>query len=69
MYALVGGRVWLNPTELRGVVDRASGDKPRDFPRRLEDQLNVFGEEVWCWNEGPETRATRSRLKYEGGVR
>lgn len=69
MYALVGARIWLDPSVLRCIVDRASSDKPRDFPRELEEQLNVFGEEIWCWNEGTETRATRSRLKYEGGVR
>ena len=69
MYALVGARMWLDPSDLRCVVDRASEKRGRDFPVKLEDQLNVFGEEMWCWKEGPETTATKSRLKYVDGVR
>jgi len=69
MYALVGARIWLDSSDLRCVVDRASEKRGRDFPKKLEDQLNVFGEDIWCWNEGPETRTTKSRLKYVDGVR
>jgi len=69
MYALVGARMWLDSSDLRCVVDRASEKRGRDFPKKLEEQLNVFGEDIWYWNEGPETRAAKSRLKYEGNVR
>lgn len=69
MYALVGARMWLEPSDLRCVVDRAPEQRGRDFPEKLEEQLNVFGEEIWCWNEGPATRTAKSRLKYVEGVR
>jgi len=69
MYALVGARIWLDSSDLRCVVDRASEERGRDFPKNLEDQLNDFGKDIWCWNEGPETRTTKSRLKYVDGVR
>lgn len=65
MYALVGARIWLEAADLRCVVDRASEERGRDFPKDLEKQLNVFGENIWCWNEGTDTKATRSRLRYE----
>lgn len=69
MYALVGGRMWLASSDLRCVVDRAPAERGRDFPKVLEDQLNSFGDDIWCWNEGPETRSTKARLKYEGNTR
>jgi hypothetical protein len=69
MYALIGARMWLGSSDLRCIVDRASEEQGRDFPRMLEEQLNAFGDEIWCWNESPGTRATKSRLKYVDGVR
>jgi len=51
MYALVGARMWLDSSDLRCVVDRASEKRGRDFPKKLEEQLNVFGEDIWYWNE------------------
>lgn len=69
MYALVGARMWLDSADLRCVVDRAPKDQGGDFPKKLGDQLDSFGEDMWSWNEGPDTKTTKSRLKYEDGIR
>ena len=69
MYALIGGRIWLDSADLRCVVDRAPKDQGGDFPKNLEGQLDSFGEDIWCWNEGPTTKTTKSRLKYDEGIR
>jgi hypothetical protein len=40
-----------------------------DVPRRLERDLELYGGDMWVWNEGEGTKMTRARIRYEGDVR
>jgi len=67
LYNLVGARIWLLPSELRTLVDRAPGGT--DLSAKFEENLNSFGPEMWVWNEFEGSRMTRSRIAYENGSR
>ncbi|WWC92495.1 uncharacterized protein L201_007454 [Kwoniella dendrophila CBS 6074] len=69
LYALVGARLWLSPSQIRTLVNRAPDNQHDDLPSEAEDKLNSLGKEIWVWNEGEGTKMTRARIRYEGDVR
>ncbi|ODN92057.1 pfkB family carbohydrate kinase superfamily protein [Cryptococcus wingfieldii CBS 7118] len=68
LFALVGARIWLPPSRLRALANRAPPEED-DCPKDVEDRLNKLGEEMWVWNRGPGVKMTRARIRYEGNVR
>ena len=64
LYTLIGARLWLPPSELCTLIDRAFGEVPE-----LDIELNAFGREMWMWNEGEGRRMTRARICYDGDKR
>lgn len=72
LYALIGARLWLAAQQLGTLVNRErkrSDGSGGDVPQRLERDLEVYGGDMWVWNEGEGTRMTRARIRYEGDVR
>ena len=66
MYALIGARLFLPPSELKTLVDVAEAKS--DLRPDLLAQAESFGG-MWVWNEGPTKRMTRSRIRYDGDTR
>ncbi|RSH87074.1 hypothetical protein EHS25_003563 [Saitozyma podzolica] len=72
LYALIGARLWLAAQQLGTLVNRErkrSDGSGGDVPQRLERDLEVYGGDMWVWNEGEGTKMTRARIRYEGDVR
>ncbi|KAH6915139.1 Ribokinase-like protein [Coprinopsis sp. MPI-PUGE-AT-0042] len=60
-YAAIGARIWLQPSEIRMVIDRGY-----DFPSDIEQKLLKFGEEMWAFRDQPSAQTTRALNAYRG---
>nr|XP_019007751.1 pfkB family carbohydrate kinase superfamily protein [Kwoniella pini CBS 10737]OCF46532.1 pfkB family carbohydrate kinase superfamily protein [Kwoniella pini CBS 10737] len=69
LYALVGARLWLPPSQLRTLVDRAPESENSELPSDAEDKLKALGEDIWVWNRAEGSKMIRARIRYEGDVR
>ncbi len=67
LYAIAGARLWLPPRDLRILVDRSLDES--DFPVEMEKTLSRYGEEMWVYNRGPNTRIPRTKIGYSGNTR
>jgi hypothetical protein len=66
LYNLIGARLFLSPSRLKTLVDRAEGGV--DLQSDLLAQVQCFGD-MWVWNESPTTRMCRGRIRYDGDTR
>lgn len=66
LYNLTGARMFLPPSRLKALVNRAPDGA--DLRPDLLAQVQHYGD-MWVWNESPTTRMCRSRIRYDGDTR
>jgi sugar/nucleoside kinase (ribokinase family) len=60
-YAMLGARIFLPPARVGILVDRGS-----DWQKKVEEELETYGREMWHYREKPEELTTTALNLYTG---
>lgn len=60
-YAVVGARMWLDPTDIGMIVDRG-----HDFPTHIQTKLDSYGSDMWLFRDDSGRRTTKALNHYCG---
>ncbi|KLO20550.1 Ribokinase-like protein [Schizopora paradoxa] len=64
LYASVGARIWLPPTQVGMVIEKGS-----DFPPRVQADLEKYGRDMWLFKSLPNQLTTRSMTTFRNNQR